>query len=327
MTTDIASLPATDFAQPTTVSVLLFPGFSMMSLAAVTEPLRAANMVSGKQLYRWPIVSADTSDAVSSGGFRIAAEYHELNLPPTDILLVVASLEVDRLLKPRLLTGLTQAARRCKAVGAVSIASLVLARAGLLDGYRCTVHWERLRELQARYPAVTTTREVYCIDRDRWTCSGGTAAMDMMLALIRAQHGQTLAMNVANNFIHGRMRSPGELQPMEVRWRYGVKDRRLARAIGFMEQTIEAPLTLAQIADLAGLSTRQLQRLFLVELQQSPESFYIAMRLRVARDLLEHTDDAVGSIAIQCGFGNPSHFARSFQAAFGCSPSALRRAR
>jgi len=132
---------------------------------------------------------------------------------------------------------------------------------------------------------------------------------------------------VANNFIHGRMRLPGEMQPMEVRWRYGVKDRRIAKAIGFMEQSIEEPLTLVKIADLAGLSTRQLQRLFLSELEQSPEQFFIHMRLRMASDLLEHTDDAVSNIALQCGFGNVSHFARAFLAKFGKQPSAIRRAR
>ena len=142
-----------------------------------------------------------------------------------------------------------------------------------------------------------------------------------MLALIRAQHGPTLAMKVADNFLYGRARPASELQPMEVRWRYGVKDRRVAKAIGLMEQSIEEPLRLAQIADIAGLSTRQLQRLFRVELEQSPEHFYIDMRLQAAADLLAHTDYAVGDIALRCGFENPSHFARAFQAAFGRRPS------
>ena len=312
---------------PTTVAVLLFPGFSMMALAGMTEPLRAANLLSGRLLYQWQIVSPDASDAVSSSGFRIEAQYHDLAAPASDLLLVVASLDFDQRLQPRLLARLRAAARCCKALGAVSNGSLVLAEAGLLDGYRCTVHWERLREMQQRYPAIRTSQEVYCIDRDRWTCGGGTAAMDMMLALIRAQHGQALAIEVANNFLHGRMRRPGDMQPMEVRWRYGIKDRRLARAIGFMEQSIEAPLTLVQIAALAGLSTRQLQRLFGAEMRQSPEQFFVALRLRVARDLLEHSDDAIGAIALQCGFGNGSHFSRAFKAAFGLRPGDARGTR
>ena len=309
------------FARPTTVSILLFPGFSMMSLASTTEPLRSANLLSGKTLYAWPIVSLNAAEPVSSSGFKIAAGYHDLSLPPTDLLLVIASLDFERFLQPQLLERLADAARSCHAVGAISDGSHVLARAKLLDGYRCTGHWGRLRELQERHPSTITTREVFTIDRDRWTCSGGTAAMDMMLTLIRAQHGKALAMNVANNFIHGRMRRAGELQPMEVRWRYGMKDRRVAKAIGLMEQSIEEPLMLAQIADIAGLSTRQLQRLFRVELEQSPEHFYIDMRLQAAADLLAHTDYAVGDIALRCGFENPSHFARAFQAAFGRRPS------
>lgn len=319
-----ATLPTSGFGHPTTVALLMFPGFSMMALASTTEPLRAANLISGKDLYRWHIVTPGADDAVSSSGFRMASQYRELAAPASDLLLVIASLDFDSHLEPALLRKLVRIAGRSRAVGAVSNGSIVLARAGLLDGYECTVHWERLRELQTLYPEVRPTREVYCIDRDRWTCSGGTAAMDMMLALIRAQHGPTLAMNVANNFLHGRIRRPDEMQPMEVRWRYGVQDRRLAKAIGFMEQSIENPLPLSQLADLVGLSPRQLQRLFASELTRTPERFYVELRLRVARDLLEHTDEAVGSIGLQCGFANASHFTRAFQGLFGIRPSALR---
>ena len=319
--------PVDSFGRPTTVHVMLFPGFSMMALASMTEPLRAANLLSGKTLYRWQIVAPPADEAVevvSSSGFRIATDSPHAASAHCDLLLVVASLDFDRLLQPRLLSRLAATARRCNAVGGASNGSIVLARAGLLDGYRCTVHWERLRELQQDHPTARTTQEVYCIDRDRWTCGGGAAAMDMMLALVRAQHGHALALDVANNFLHARMRWPGEMQPMEVRWRYGVKDRRLAKAIGFMEQSIETPLKLRQVADLAGLSARQLQRLFLAELAQSPEHFYVDLRLRVAHGLLLHSADRVGEIALQCGFGNASHFARAFRSAFGRRPSDTR---
>ena len=322
-----ADAPAVaSFASPTEVSVVPFPSFSMMALASTTEPLRAANLLSGKTLYKWSVVSLDSRDLVSSSGFRLSADHYDFAVPPSDLTLVLASLDFDHLMQPRVLERLSRVTESSKAVGAVSHGSLVLARAGLLDGYRCTGHWDRLRELQEMHPQVQTTREVFCIDRDRWTASGGTAAMDMMLALIRAQHGQTLAMNVANNFIHSRTRLPGETQPMEVRWRYGVKDRRLVKAISFMEQSIESPLPLAQIADLAGLSTRQLQRLFMSELARTPEQFFVDMRLRAASDLLTHTNDSIGDIALQCGFRNQSHFARTFQSSFGQRPRDVRRA-
>jgi transcriptional regulator GlxA family with amidase domain len=313
------------FSTPAVVSVVLFPSFSMMALASTTEPLRAANLLSGKALYRWSLVSLGAREVVSSSGFRLTTDHADLALPPSDLTLIIASLEFDHLLQPSLLRRLPLALQASKAIGGVSHGSIVLARAGLLDGYRCTSHWDRLKELNEMHSKVRSTREVFCIDRNRWTSSGGTAAMDMMLTLVRAQHGQALALNVANNFIHSRMRQPGELQPMEVRWRYGVKDRRLARAIGFMEQSIESPLPLSQIAELAGLSTRQMQRLFLAELDKPPEQFFIDMRLRAANDLLAHTDDSIGDIAHQCGFGNPSHFARTFLSTFGIRPGDARR--
>lgn len=319
-------IAAADFPRPTTVGIVLFPGFALMALASVSEPLRAANLLSGQTLYRPVLISAVADDPVSSGGIRITTNLHDLAVSQVDLLLVVAALDFEHLLTPSLLSKLRQCAKPCSAIGAVGFGSLVLAKAGLLDGYRCTGHWECLRDLKTRYPEVVTTGDIYCIDRDRWTCSGGTAAIDMMLALIRTQHGASLAMQVADNFIHGRARQSDELQPMEVRWRYGVKDRRLAKAIGFMVQSIEVPLRLFQVASLVGLSTRQLQRLFTTEMQQTPEQFYIRLRLKMASDLLEQTDEAVSSIAIRCGFADPSHFARTFQSAFGVSPSGIRRA-
>ena len=315
-----------DFPIPTTVGIVLFPGFAMMALASVGEPLRAANLLSGKALYRTVLISAVEDDPVSSGGIRISTDLHDLADSQVDLLLVVAALDFEHLLTPSLLSKLRQCVKPCGAIGAVGFGSLVLAKAGLLNGYRCTGHWECLRDLKTRHPEVVTTGDIYCIDRDRWTCSGGTAAIDMMLALIRAQHGASLAMQVADNFIHGRARQSDELQPMELRWRYGVKDRRLSKAIGFMVQSIEVPLRLVQVASLVGLSTRQLQRLFMTEMQQTPEQFYIRLRLKMAMDLLEQTDDSVSSIAIRCGFADPSHFTQTFQNAFGSSPSGIRRA-
>jgi transcriptional regulator GlxA family with amidase domain len=320
-------LSATEgFSKPTTVGIVLFPGFALMALASISEPLRAANFLSGKTLYSTVLVSASEDDPVSSGGSRIAVDHHGLSPPPVDLLLIVASLDFEHLLTKPLLTRLKRAAKPCRAVGAVGLGSLVLARADLLDGYRCTGHWEILQELQSQHPTVATVGDIYCVDRDRWTCGGGTAAIDMMLALIRAQHGPTLAMKVADNFLYGRARPASELQPMEVRWRYGVKDRRLAKAIGFMVQSIDAPMRLLQLAKLVGLSSRQLQRLFMAEMQQTPEQFYIKLRLRMAMDLLEQTEEAIGSIGLRCGFADPSHFAQAFQSAFGQSPSSVRRA-
>jgi transcriptional regulator GlxA family with amidase domain len=320
-------LAATEaFGKPTTVGIVLFPGFAMMALASISEPLRAANFLAGKTLYRTVLVAVAEDEPVSSGGIRITTDFHDLSLPPVDLLLVVASLDFEHLLTSRLFTKLQQAAELCRAIGAVGLGSLVLARSSLLDGYRCTGHWEILQELQSQHPAVTTVGDIYCIDRDRWTCGGGTAAIDMMLALIRAQHGPTLAMKVADNFLYGRARPASELQPMEVRWRYGVKDRRLAKAISFMVQSIDTPMRLLQLAKLVGLSSRQLQRLFMAEMQQTPEQFYIKLRLRMAMDLLEQTEEAIGSVGLRCGFADPSHFAQAFQSAFGQSPSSVRRA-
>lgn len=321
----IASSAAT-FDRPTNVSVLVFPGFSMMAFASTTEPLRVANWISGRTLYKFPILSSGVDDPVSSSGIRLRADGHCLAMPPADLLLVIVSLDFSGELQADVLSRLRKAANESKAVGGICDGSLLLARAGLMEGYRCTGHWGRLREMHDVHPASMVTHDVYCIDRDRWSCSGGAPAMHMMLALIRCQHGQALAGKVSDALVCGSFRPPGEMQPLEPHWRYRVKDKRLAKAIGFMAQSVEAPMKLDEIACLVGVSTRQLQRLFIAELGSSPEQFNVDMRLRLARELLEQGGDSIRSIALQSGFSDPSHFARSFQIKFGCRPSEIRRA-
>ena len=208
----------------------------------------------------------------------------------------------------RYLSVLRQAARRGIRIGSLSTGSYLLARAGLLSGYRCTIHWENRSAFQEEFPDLDCTNKIYEIDRDRLTCSGGTAAMDMMLHLIADRHGVDLARGVANQFHHERIRDEREEQ------RGGRLDiltqlpQKVRQAVGFMQRNIENPLPLPEIGRRVALSPRQLERLFLRHTGMSPLRFYMQLRVDRARELLlysdrpDHRDRRIGRLHLHVPF-------------------------
>ena len=178
----------------------------------------------------------------------------------------------------------------------------MLARAGVLGGYRSTIHWELMADFKEEFPRLEISPDLFVIDRDRFTCGGGTAGLDMMLALIGRQHGQPLAVAVAEQFLHTRIRQPTESQRMNILARYHITDGRVATAIAVMEQHVEQPLPNEAVALRCGVSPRQLERLFLAALDNTPGQFYLELRLRLARRLLTETSQSILQIALSCGF-------------------------
>jgi transcriptional regulator GlxA family with amidase domain len=307
------------------IGFFLVPGFSMMALSAATEPLRAANRVSGRQAYSWHLLSADGLEVSSSSGFRLFPEFSIREDGELDLLIVISSLDVANFRDRRVFAWLRRLAQSNIRLGAVSTGTLLLARAGLLGGYRCTIHWELLRDFAGEFPAIDVTRDLFCIDRNRVTCAGGIAALDLMLALVAEQHGQLIAAEVAEQFLYTRIRPPGESQRMALQWRYGITDRRLVRAINLMEQNIEQPLHTQTLAQIAGISPRQLERRFLGTFGKTPSRFYLELRLRHARTLLLQSTDSILSVALKCGFSSASHLGRCFRKTYDETPASVRR--
>jgi transcriptional regulator GlxA family with amidase domain len=307
------------------IGFFLVPGFSMMALSAATEPLRAANRVSGREVYSWHLLSADGLQVSSSSGFRLVPEFSIRQDGKFALLLVVSSLDVADFRDPHVFAWLRRLAQSNTRLGAVSTGTLLLARAGLLDGYRCTIHWELLRDFAEEFPAIEVTRDLFCVDRNRVTCAGGIAALDLMLALVAEQHGQLIASEVAEQFLYTRIRPSGESQRMAVQWRYGITDRRLVRAVSLMEQNIEQPLHTQTLAQIAGISPRQLERRFLGAFGRTPSRFYIEMRLKHARMLLLQSTDSILSVALKCGFSSASHLGRCFRETYGETPARVRK--
>ncbi len=311
----------------TVVTFLLIEAFSMLSVASAIEPLRAANRLLGRDAYQWRLISHDGGPLTASNGMTISVEGSLAAPGATDFLFVCAGLDADPPYRSRLNAGLQRIARQSVIVGSLSAGTLILARAGLLEGYASTIHWEFQPAFAEEFPELETSPGLYVIDRDRWTGSGGITGMDMMLHLIERDHGTGLSRSVGNQFQIDRIRNarihqrPGELERLEN------LPAPLQAAVDLMLTNIEEPLRMDELASLAGLNLRRMERLFNAHLDAAPAKFYRRLRLEKARDLLLHTNLPTLEVAGLAGFSSGSHFAMAYQRAFGTRPSEARRAR
>jgi len=305
---------------PRQIGFLLTPGFSLLSYASTVEPLRAANRLSGRPRYTWLHGSADSRPVEASSGLAIAADRKVGDDCPLDMILVCAGGNPALHRHARTLSWLRKLARRGVTIGGVSGGPYILARAGLLDGFRCTIHWEHLAAFREEFPQLDVRRTLYEIDRDRLTCAGGIAGFDMMRALIAAEHGPALATAVSEWFLQTQLRSGSGPQRLTLRERYGVTHPKLLAALQAMEDSTERTLSRDALASVAGLSVRQLERLFASHLGTTIGDLYLKVRLDRARALVHETALPLLDIAVACGFATGSHFSRAYRAHFGRSP-------
>lgn len=187
-----------------------------------------------------------------------------------------------------------------------------------------TVHWEHAPVLAEISPALILERTLYVMDRDRVTCAGGTAPLDMMHALIAEHLGPGFARQVSDWFMHTEIRPSGGPQRAGLVERYATTNPAVLRAIEAMENHVADPLELFQLAALAGVGSRQLNRLFRERLGRSTMTFYRELRLDKARNLLDQSTLSVTEIALATGFAGSAHFARAFRDAFGRTATAQR---
>ena len=307
-------------APPQTFGLLLVPNFSLLAFASALEPLRAANRAAGRALYDWRMLSVDGAPVASSSGVEVNCDGGLDSAGRLHTVLVVSGLTGTAYDERPAIAWLRRLSARGVRIGALSTGSYILARAGLLQGYRCTVHWENLAAFAEAFPDLEVTDELYEIDRNRLTCSGGEAALDMMLSLIALEHGRDLATQVSENFIHERIRDHSDQQRMALRTRLGISHPKLLSVIGLMEEHQEEPLPRAELARRAGLSTRQLERLFRKYLGRTPTRYYLDLRLHRARTLLHQTSMPILDVALACGFVSASHFSKCYRECFDKTP-------
>jgi transcriptional regulator GlxA family with amidase domain len=304
---------------------LTLPNYSLIAVANALEPLRMANRVVGQDVYDWSIVSLDGGVETASSGLTLAPTGGLDALGAVDILFVCGGINVREAVSPALLSALKRLADRRVALGALCTGGYALARAGLLDQCRATIHWENLSALREEFPRVRISDQLFTIDGDRYTCSGGTAPLDLMLNLIQSKLGARISQLVSEQFIVERVRKDTDRQYVPLRAQIGLSHRGLIRVAQIMEENIEKPLSLDSIARSTGLSRRQIERLFKRDLNCVPKRYYLEMRLRRARELLLQTAMPIMDITTACGFQSPPHFSKCYRNQFGHPPSAERK--
>jgi AraC family transcriptional regulator, glycine betaine-responsive activator len=305
---------------PQSIALVLVPEFTMMPVTSAIEPLRLANRLAEKQLYKWTLHSLDGQPVAASNGILTMVNGDLEAVPQDAAIIVCGGLNIQHHTDKRLLSWLRKTSRRGVDIGAVCTGAHVLAEAGLLDGYKCTIHWENLPGFTEAFPDIEVTGGLFEIDEDRFSSAGGTTALDLMLSLITSQHGPDMAAQVAETVLHSPIRHHSENQRLSLPARIGARHPKLVSIIEKMEDNLEDPLSPSLLAKQAGLSTRQLERLFRRYLDRSPKRYYLELRLKKARSLLLQTDMSVINVALACGFSSPSHFSKCYRAFYGRTP-------
>ncbi|MEM1302646.1 MAG: GlxA family transcriptional regulator [Pseudomonadota bacterium] len=299
---------------------VLLDNFTLLCFASALESLRIANRMSGRTLYSWMIVGDGGTTVSSSAGteFNVDADLPEATRD--DTILLCGGIDVQAATSKRIVNWLRREARRGPIMGGLCTAGYSLAKAGLLDGKKATIHWENQDSFSEEFDEVELTKSVFVLDGNRITTAGGTASIDLMLKIIADDHGEELANAVADQLIYSAIRTDQDTQRLSIPTRIGVRHPKLSAVIQQMELNIEEPISPSLLAKDVGMSTRQLERLFRRYLNRSPKRYYMELRLQKARNLLMQTDMSVINVALACGFASPSHFSKCYRAHYNTTP-------
>ncbi|WP_163833876.1 GlxA family transcriptional regulator [Spartinivicinus ruber] len=311
---------------PQQISYLLLPRFSLIGFSSLVDPLRWANTISGKQLYQWRNLAVAGQLVESSDGIAVQVDATINDIEQCQMLVVCAGYDPQKQVQPQLVGWLRRMASHGCLLGAQDTGSYILAAAGLLNNYRATIHWENLQSFAEMFPQVKVVNDIFEIDRNRFSCSGGLSGLDMMLHLVQCQHGQELASAIAEQLIYSQRRSAEHPQRLSLQARLGTTNQKLMTAIKIMRRNLEEPLTIPALAAEVYISDRELERLFRKHLSTTPGTYYRNLRLEQARCLLQQTSRSVTNIAVACGFASSAHFSRSYLSKYGVPPSQDRQA-
>lgn len=294
--------------------------YSFIAVSAVTQALQTVNRLLGHAAYEWVIASVDGKPVVASNGLAIEPTMSIANVGPADAIFVCGGTNIQRAVTPELVNVLRHSAIRQTVWGGLCTGAYALAKVGLLNQCRAAIHWENRFSAQELFPAVQFTDKLFVIDKNRYTCAGGTASLYLALRLIEDRLGAAIAVAVSEHFGLDRIRDEHERQCTPMQARVGVFQSNLIEIAELMEANIAEPLSMNEIAALVGISRRQLERLFKRYVGEIPTKYYMNLRLRHARDLVLQTSMSITEIAMACGFVNGAYFSRCFREAFGCSP-------
>lgn len=312
--------------RPTRCGFLLIPGYTMLSFTAAVEALAMANALTDSDLYTWSILTQEDQPVHCSNGVRIDASDPSSSAEHLDVLFVCGGIQVQQRWNPRLGQFLRQVSDRDVSLGAFCTGTYLLAKAGVLDNHRCTIHWENLLSLREEFPRLKVSDELFEVDRGRYTCTGGTASMDLMIYLIEKDYGRKLATCIAEQFTIEPTLAFGQVKQFSVRNLVPGLPDYLAEAVLLMQNNVEEPLLVKDIANLLGVSTRHIERGFRRYFRQSPLIYYRNLRLEKGRHILRNSQLAVSEVALACGFKSTQHFSHSYRNYFQVRPNRDRQA-
>lgn len=302
--------------------VLVVPEATLILIAAIIEPLRAANRLAGRTLYGWRIYSPDGVPVTTASGMPIPVDGAFQPDGSENPLIVVASYDWQMQATRSVLQALSRAARYHPLIIGVESGAWLMAQAGLLRDQRATTHWEDLDEFAGRHPRIRLSAQRFVIDGRRITTGGAIPTLDLMLDIIRRRQGYATAYEVARLF--GYEPSLAMMAPVPSKADLRRTDPRVANALRVMETTIDAPLSVALIARRVGVTPRHLQSLFQRCLGVGPHGHYLTLRLNRARQQVIETRKTFVDIALSTGFGSVSSFSRCYRQHYHETPSETR---
>lgn len=313
---------------PSRFGFLLIDDFTLISLSSAIAPLRMANRICGGNDYAWKTLSISGEPVSASDGLSINVDCgirDEGALNDLDMLVVCGGRRVEQNTSKSLSVWLRSVDKQGIGMGAICTGSYILADAGLLDGYSCSVHWENMAAIADLFPNTDVSAKIFTIDRNRLTSSGGTTPLDMMLHIISTQYGPDVSAGVAEQFIYERIRRSDDDQRVPLRHSEGRQSEKLLVSAELMDANIREPISQEELASYVGLSRRQLQRLYQRYLSCTPSSYYLKIRLQRARQLLRQTSSSIVEISASTGFISSSHFSKAYKELYGHSPSTERQ--
>ena len=299
---------------------VLMENFTLLSFSSALDALRIANRMSGKTLYEWIFIGENEGVVSCSAGTQFKLDNSLIELHRDDTILLCGGTSIQEATTKKLIGWLRREARRGLTIGGLCTAAYPMAKAGLLDEKKATIHWENQDSFAEEFLEVELTKTVFVCDGNRYTTAGGTSSIDLLLKIIADEHGEELANAVADQMIYSSIRTDQDTQRLSVPTRIGVRHPKLSKVIQMMEINIEEPISPSILAKDVGMSTRQLERLFRRYLDRSPKRYYMELRLQKARNLLMQTDMSVINVALACGFASPSHFSKCYRAHYDTTP-------
>lgn len=310
---------------PRDINFLLLPKLTMLAFSAALEPLRIANQITNKELYRWFLITEDGKSVQCSSGVKIEADQGLENVSKDSRLFVCSGTEPTDSTNPKVLAWLSrQRAFGCK-LGGICTGAFALAKIGMLKGKTFTLHWENQPAFTESFGELEPSPNLYEIDNDLMTCGGGNASTDMMLDMIESDYGRDLAIIVSDMCIHSRSNNRQTMQKSAFSVALGSRNQSLINAIQIMDENIEEPLEITEIAERVNISRRQLERLFQQYVDASPVQFYTELRVARAHALLNETEMSISQIAAATGFSSATQLTVRFKKRFGVPPTSFRR--